>query len=116
MRGYPEKGYEDGKGWDIWGAAEVPWCVQPRAVEAEGRPHGDLNLTRRKERGSAELSLWWQWQGLREWHRGVPGQGQVGDYEKVHHQGMEQAAQGSGHSPELLEFKEHLNTILRHRV
>ena len=29
---------------------------------------------------------------------------------------MEQAAQGSGHSPELLEFKEYLNSALRHRV
>ena len=30
--------------------------------------------------------------------------------------GMEQAAQGSGHSPELLEFKECLDAALRHRV
>jgi len=29
---------------------------------------------------------------------------------------MEQAAQGSGHGPKLLEFKEHLNRVLRHRV
>ena len=29
---------------------------------------------------------------------------------------MERAAQGSGHGPELPEFKEHLDTSLRHRV
>jgi len=28
---------------------------------------------------------------------------------------MEQAAQGSRHGPELLEFKQHLNTSLKHR-
>ena len=30
--------------------------------------------------------------------------------------GMEQAPQGSGHSPKLLEFKEYLDNALRHRV
>jgi len=30
--------------------------------------------------------------------------------------GMEQAAQGSGHGPMLLEFKEHLDSALRHKV
>ena len=30
--------------------------------------------------------------------------------------GMEQAAQGSGHGPELLEFKERLDSALRLRV
>jgi len=30
--------------------------------------------------------------------------------------GMQQAAQGSGHSPELLEIREHWDTALRHRV
>ena len=29
---------------------------------------------------------------------------------------MEQAAQGSGHGPKLPEFKEHLDSALRHRV
>ena len=29
---------------------------------------------------------------------------------------LEQAAQGSGHSPELPVFKEHLDNALRHRV
>ena len=39
--------------------------------------------------------------------------------EEVSHQrvvGMEQAAQGSGHSPELLELKQCLNSVLGHRV
>jgi len=45
----------------------------------------------------------------------VPGEGQLGvlDQRGV---GMEQAAQGSGHSPELLEFKEDLDSALRSRV
>jgi len=30
--------------------------------------------------------------------------------------GMEQAAQGSGHSPELMELRENCNTALSHRV
>ena len=30
--------------------------------------------------------------------------------------GMEEAAQGSGHSPELLELREHWDTTLRHQV
>ena len=29
---------------------------------------------------------------------------------------MEQAAQGSGNGPRLLEFKEHLDNTLRHRI
>jgi len=29
---------------------------------------------------------------------------------------MEQAAQGTGHGPKLLEFKEHLESSLRHRI
>ena len=29
---------------------------------------------------------------------------------------LEQAAQGSGHSPKLWEFEEHLDIALRHRV
>ena len=40
------------------------------------------------------------------------GQGKVLQQKEV---GMEQAAQGSRHGPELLEFKEHLNTSLKHR-
>lgn len=39
--------------------------------------------------------------------------------ERVLHQrvmGMERVPQGSGHSPELLEFKEHLDDALRYRI
>ena len=52
-----KEGYKDGegsRGQDMWGAAEVPWFVQPRAEElrgglmADGAPH-------REQRGSAEL-------------------------------------------------------------
>jgi len=31
-------------------------------------------------------------------------------------EGMEQSAQGSGHSPKLLELKERLDITLRHRL
>jgi len=43
----------------------------------------------------------------------------TGYQEKVLHQravGMEQAPQGSGHGPKLLESKEHLDRALRHMV
>ena len=46
------------------------------------------------------------------------GRGSWGERKGLHQRavGMEQAAQGSGHSPELLELKECLDTALRHRV
>jgi len=34
----------------------------------------------------------------------------------LHGDGMEQAPEGSGHSAEQPEFKEHLDNALRHRV
>ena len=49
----------------------------------------------------------------------MTGKGQVGYQEKALHQrlvGREQAAQGSGHSPELLEFKRNVENTVRHRV
>ena len=36
------------------GAAEVPGCAQPRAEQAEGRPHGGCSSSQGAE-GSAEL-------------------------------------------------------------
>ena len=45
--------------------------------------------------------------------------GAAGGQRKVLHQratGMEWTAQGSGHSPELLEFMERLDSALRQRV
>lgn len=41
-------------------------------------------------------------------------EGQVGGWEKVLYYrmvGMEQTAQGNGHSPKQLEFKEHLSVL-----
>ena len=38
------KGEEGSGGQDVWGVAEVLWFVQPRAEEAEGKPHGGLQL------------------------------------------------------------------------
>ena len=49
----------------------------------------------------------------------TPGEVQIRYQEKVLHcrvVGMAQAAQGSGHSPELLEIKECLDSTLSHRV
>ena len=50
---------------------------------------------------------------------GISIAGQTWGQGKILHQsvvGMEQAAQGSGHSPELSEFYECLDSALRHRV
>jgi len=50
---------------------------------------------------------------------GISIAGQTWGQGKILHQsvvGMEQAAQGSGHSPELLELQEYLYRALRHRV
>jgi len=47
------------------------------------------------------------------------GEVQVRCHGKDLHQrvvGMKQAAQGSGHGPKLLEFKEHWDNAFRHRV
>ena len=45
------------------------------------------------------------------------GEGQLGVRERPQRAvGMEQAAQGSGHSPELPEFRKCSDTALRHRV
>ena len=39
-----------------WDVAEVPWLVHPRAEEAEGRPHGGLQLPHEGSGGAgAEL-------------------------------------------------------------
>ena len=49
----------------------------------------------------------------------VLGEGQAGCEKKalLHRAvGMEQAAQGSGHGPELLELREHWDIALSHRV
>ena len=65
------------RGQDIWGAAEVPGCAQPRAETLRGgvmvaaAPH-------REQRGSTELCSMWQRQGPRERHGGVSGEGQLG--------------------------------------
>ena len=42
----PKESYKVGegsKGEDIWGAAEVPWFVQPRLKETEWRPYGSCS-------------------------------------------------------------------------
>lgn len=38
-----KKEYSEGsRGQDVWEEDEVPWLVQPREEDAEGRPHGSL--------------------------------------------------------------------------
>jgi len=47
VREHPREGSKDGegsRGQDVWGVAELPWCVQLRAEEAEGRPGGSPQL------------------------------------------------------------------------
>ena len=67
---------------DVWGAAEVPGCAQPRAEElrkglmAAAAPH-------REQSGSAELCSLWHRYGPREWHGAVSGEGQLGVRDRV---------------------------------
>ena len=68
----------------------------------------------RERRGSAEFLSLWPRQGPNEWHGAVSGEGQLGV--RVRLCTMEQAARGTGHSPELSEFMELFDTTLRHRV
>ena len=56
----PEKGYKDGdkpRGDDVRGAAEVTGPVQPGEEEAEGGPHGGLQLPHEGEWRGRRLSL-----------------------------------------------------------
>jgi len=48
-------GCDGSGGQDIFGAAEVPWFVQSRAEQAEGRPQGGCSSSRGEWRGRAEL-------------------------------------------------------------
>ena len=72
----------------------------------------------REWRGSAELCSLLQQQGPRERHGAVRGGAAGGEGKGLHQRavGMERAAQGSGHSPRLPEFKECSHNALRHRV
>jgi len=61
IRGCPKEDYVDGEGSvyeDIRGAAEVPWFVQPREDEAEGRPHGGLQLLTGSGGATLRSALW----------------------------------------------------------
>jgi len=66
--------------------------------------------------GSAELCSLWQQQGPREQHGPVSGEAQMGLRTGSASEGSDMAAQGSGHSAELLAFKQCLGNALRHRV
>jgi len=79
MREHPRKNCKDGEGsigQGVWGVAEVPWSVQSR--EAEGRPHGSLQLLTGSKATVLSSALWWQWQHLRENNRAVSGDSQEG--------------------------------------
>uniref|UniRef100_A0A8B9BXY5 RING-type E3 ubiquitin transferase n=1 Tax=Anser brachyrhynchus TaxID=132585 RepID=A0A8B9BXY5_9AVES len=49
---------EGSRGEDVCGAGEAPWFVQPRAEEAEGRPHGGLMATVLDSRCPICLDTW----------------------------------------------------------
>lgn len=78
----PKKGYEDdegSRGVDIRREAEVPGFAQPRAEQAEGRPHGgSSSLTRGAEGQALSSALWGQRQDPRERHGAGTGEGQAG--------------------------------------
>ena len=80
--------------------AELPWFVQPRAEEAEGRPHGSLQPKETMWSCDREGSAWALGKGSSPESDWAP----------------EQAPQGSGHGPKLLEFKEHLNNAQPYRL
>lgn len=68
------------------------------------------------ERVTAISVLWWQQQYLREQHGAVSGKGWGVLGKGSLPQGIKQAPQGSGSSPELLVFKERLDSAVRHRL
>ena len=85
---------------------------------AEGRPHGGLQLPAGSG-GAALSSALCGSDRARGNSMELCWGGAAGGQRKVLHQratGMEWAAQGSGHSPELLEFMERLDSALRQRV
>jgi len=91
-----------------WG----PGFAQPRAEEAEGRPHSGCSSSWGWQKGSAEFCSLVIVTGPQGMARGWEGWVRKG-LEKVIHQrmvGMDQAAQGSDHSLMLLEFKKYLDS------
>jgi len=87
--------------------------VQSRG--AERRPHGGCSSSQEAEGAllcaTATGPEGTAWSCVRAGAAGGQGKG-------LHQRavGMEWAAQGSGHSPELLELKERLDSVLKHRV
>jgi len=85
---------------------------------AEGKPRGSLQLLT-GSRGAALISaLWWQQWDPREWHGGESGEGQLGVRERS---SPEDGGHGTGFPgqwawPQVPEFKECLDSVLRHKV
>ena len=84
------------------------------AEQAEGRPHGSLQLPHKGSRGAGaelcSLGTAWSWdRGGSGWVLGKGSSSRSG-------QALGQAPQGSRHGTELLEFKNHLDNTPRHRV
>lgn len=70
------------------GAAEIPWFFQPREKEMEVSSHGSLWLLYKGcRRVVLSSALWWQHQGLSEWHGAVSGKCWAEDYGKILHHG-----------------------------
>lgn len=101
--------------------AEGPGFVQPRAEQAEGRPHGGLQLSHRGAEGQALSSaLWGQRQDPREWHGAGTGEGQAGVRERFCTQRVvghwDRLPRDVDTALRLPEFKKHLDSALRHVV
>ena len=92
------------------GRNEVPWFIQPRAEEAEERPHGGcsssqgVNVTATGPEGMA----WGCIRGGSVWGLGKGSSPEGG--------GHGTGCPGQWAQPQVLEFRERLDSALRHRV
>ena len=108
----PKQGYKDGESSreDVRGVAEVSWFVRFREGETEGptaSSQGQALVSAYSDRnqGNSMKLL----KGSSGWISGK-------DTSPEGSQALEQAPQGSGHGPKLLELKKHLDHTLSHMV
>lgn len=55
-----------------------PLVCSAQSRRGWGEASWQLTAPHREWKGSAEQTLWWQWQGMREWHGAASWEGQVG--------------------------------------
>ena len=120
----PKEGYKDGersRGQDVWWESEVPWFVQTREEETEGRSHGSLQILIRIVKGQCWSLLSGDsdrtWENGMDLHQGrsvwVLGKGSS-------LRGWSSTATGSTAGlwtlPSQLEFKKYLDGTFRNMV